>query len=758
MSALRTLRRRVGEKPLALLAFLGLAALFYAPLLLGWRTFPDGDFTFHFLPFALFQREALHAGQLALWNPYTYAGHPFLADTQAAVFYPLSNLLFLLTWPVRSPAAALYWLQVEAVLHVALAGFFTWGLVRALTRNSAAAYLAGSAFALSGYLTGYPPLQLAVLRSAIWLPLLLWLLWLALAQPRAWRGWLAAALVYATAFLAGHPQTFFFLSQVVLGWLLLGLLLARPGTRLALLGRGAAFYALSLGLSTVQLWPSVEFTALSVRAEVGYEFLSGGFPPGDLWQFLQPGGVSLFSPLYVGIVPLALAGVALAQAGQRALTGRLRAVAVPLFFAAVALFFLLVSLGGDGPLYPLLYRWVPGWQLFRGQERAAYLVAFSLCVLAGYGAHFLQAWSPSIQQRVGLGLLLLLGLGSFLLFPRWQQMDRAGSDVALLSITRSGILALAFAVLFAHRRMARWRSVLLVALVVVDLFLVNGATNLAEGSPAQRTAERPEVLALRSAVAQHVSTVGESGRTYNEFRVPEDYGMLAHLEDVWGGSPLRLARYAALFEQFPLDRMWRLTGVEHVLTWRRELFEPSDLLAEFPQATDTTYLHRLREPNPRAWIVSGARVADNAEALTLLADHSFDLEQWATLPPASAARLTLPPDGHLAPPGDNDVRFQRLAPAHLLLTVTSERGGLLVISENWMPGWAAWLTEPSGSRRPVPVLRANLAFLAVPVPPGTTTVEVRYQPASVRYGLALSGLTLLLMGGVTLWRGRRRLP
>ena len=40
----------------ALAAFLTLAALFYLPLLLGLRTFPDGDFTHHFLPFSLLQQ------------------------------------------------------------------------------------------------------------------------------------------------------------------------------------------------------------------------------------------------------------------------------------------------------------------------------------------------------------------------------------------------------------------------------------------------------------------------------------------------------------------------------------------------------------------------------------------------------------------------------------------------------------------------------------------------------------------------------
>ena len=68
------------------LAFLALALIFYAPILLGLRSFPDGDFTHHFLPFSLFQQQEYLAARLPIWNPFTYGGHPFLADIQSAIF------------------------------------------------------------------------------------------------------------------------------------------------------------------------------------------------------------------------------------------------------------------------------------------------------------------------------------------------------------------------------------------------------------------------------------------------------------------------------------------------------------------------------------------------------------------------------------------------------------------------------------------------------------------------------------------------
>lgn len=758
---------------IAVAGYAALTLLFYAPLLLGVRTFPAGDLTDHFLPFSLFQRSELLAGRLPLWNPYTYAGHPFLADVQAAVFYPLSNLFLLLTLPWATPGARLYWLQVEAAAHVLLAGIFTYLLVRELTGNRIAAFLAGAAFAFSGYLTGYPPLQLAVLRTAIWLPLLLWLSWRAFARPTGWRWWIAAVLVNSTAFLAGHPQTFFFLSHVVAAWLVLLFVSAwRRRTADGLSPAGALlrlvlFYPLVLALSAAQLWPSLEFTRLSVRATVDYAFLSGGFPVQDTWQMLLPGVLTTFSPLYVGVAGLALALLALEQLAIRRGSLALPAwspgpssATIVGFFAVVTLFFLLVSYGGHGFLYALLYRLgAPGWTLFRGQERAAYVVSFGLSVLAGYGVALLGTLSAR-RKRLALALfmsLVVVGTVVFGLF--WQVANRtAVSDETFLVIAGTTLLwAMLLAALLWPSRLNGRPMLLLGALLVADLFRANLATNLVEGNPTGRAAEVPEIRALAGALRNSDDRLGVPGRVYNEYRVYDDYGMRAQVEDVWGSSPLRLARYAALFQEFPLDRMWRLTGVEHVLTWRRELFEPSALLAEFPQATDTTYLHRLAEPNPRAWLVNTTRLAEDDEALRLLADHSLDLETTALLAPDEGAALPsgTPPTSTLAPIGEHRLELQRVAPNRLMIQAQSKNGGLLVVSENWMPGWRAFVRNADGDQGAAPVVRANLSFLALQIPAGTSTIDLVYWPASVRSGLLVSGATLLLLLSAGLWSLRR---
>ena len=777
----------------ALLILAGAALFFYAPILLGVRTFPDGDFTHHFLPFSLFQQHELLAGRVPLWNPYTYSGHPFLADVQAAIFYPISNLLLALTLPLTDPAARLYFLQVEAIVQVALGGWFTYLFVRRLTQRHDAAMAAGVCFAFSGYLTGYPPVQLAILRTAIWLPLILWLLVRAVDAPRRWGRWLWSGAAGATALLAGHTQTFLYIGYTATAWTLLLLLLqwrqrrSRRDLATALGGLLLAA-AVAVGLSAPQLLPSLEFVQLSVRADVDYAFVSGGFPLQDTWQLLLPGVLTVYSPLYVGVIGLGLAFVAVGAALLRSHwlpkgrvkgegRGAFNAVdrdhnfmlaishrAGVFFFLGLAGVALLLSYGGNGFLYPFFHRFALGFDLFRGQERAAYLVACGLSVLAGYGILALRLLPLAVRSWLATLYAGMVIAGVYLFGLLWQLPGRTaiGQGRFLLLATLTIGLATGFALLLRLPGWSRQRTFLLGLLVFANLFWANFATNLDAFSPARKVILAPEVEAVRDVAAHQTGAM--PGRLYNEYRVYEDYGMRVGVEDVWGASPLRLARYAWLFEEFPLDRMWRLLGVEHVLTWRRELFEPSTLLAEFPQQSDATYLHRLAAPNPRAWLASEVVVAADDAAVALLADHNFDLDHTVIL--SSGADLTIHQQAVQLPARPVDdrapahVTVKTLTPGRVEVAVNSATPGLLVVSENWMPGWrivAVRWPDPAGAPIVEP-LRVNLTLLGVPVPAGEAVIELRYDPASVRIGLWIGAATvgaLLLVAGFTLRQMRR---
>ena len=389
--------------------------------------------------------------------------------------------------------------------------------------------------------------------------------------------------------------------------------------------------------------------------------------------------------------------------------------------------------------------------MFRGQERSAYLVAMGLSVLAAYGLAYAPAASPRFRRRFALlyGALVTAGVYTFGLLWQLPGHTAIGQWRFLAIAAATLLLAMSLAVAVWLDGWSVRREWLVCGLAAANLVLANMTTNLEIRSPWEAVALPPEVEAMRTAVDAAGDATGLAGRAYNEFRVFEDYGMRADVEDVWGSSPLRLSAYAKLFDSFPLDRMFRLTGVGHVLTWRQELFEPSKLLAEFPQQEDATYLHRLDEPNPRLWIVGSAVRAGDEEAIALLADHAFDLDQAVVLPPDAALQSWSADQTGAA------VRASRLAPHQLKMEVGNSGGGILVAGENWMPGWSVRDIEcepacepgamhPSGlpTLRPV---RANLAFMAIALPEGDARFTLVYAPDSVRTGVLISLATLLLL-------------
>ena len=194
----------------------------FTPIVSDQASLATGDFSGQFVAFGGYQYQRMSQGQIPLWNPYNNGGLPFIADTQAAVFYPPRWLTIGLSslsggWSYNA-------LQLEMTFHVLLYTLFMYVFVRRLTLGDARSPLAGLAAAIiigyGGYTTGYPPLQLAVLEAAVWLPLTaLGILEATRGRQLAARFILLAGFSLGMSWLAGHPQTSWFLTYVAVAYL-----------------------------------------------------------------------------------------------------------------------------------------------------------------------------------------------------------------------------------------------------------------------------------------------------------------------------------------------------------------------------------------------------------------------------------------------------------------------------------------------------------------------------------------------------------
>ncbi len=166
-----------------------------------------------------------------------------------------------------------------------------------------------------------------------------------------------------------------------------------------------------------------------------------------------------------------------------------------------------------------------------------------------------------------------------------------------------------------------------------------------------------------------------------------------------------------------------------------------------------TRLGKLEEPLPRACVVGGMIVLKDLDsvfavmrkvpfdpwAAALIGEDGAGGEAFADLRPARVRHT---------------VEWLTYQPNVIELAVNSETPGMLVVSDTHFPGWVALLGD-----EPVPIYKVNGAFRGVRIPAGQSRVKMIYEPTSLKIGVGVSLLTLLVLLTASLpWRRRPRPP
>ncbi|HKG24922.1 MAG TPA: YfhO family protein, partial [Thermomicrobiales bacterium] len=154
---------------------------------------------------------------------------------------------------------------------------------------------------------------------------------------------------------------------------------------------------------------------------------------------------------------------------------------------------------------------------------------------------------------------------------------------------------------------------------------------------------------------------------------------------------------------------------------------------------------------PRAWIVHDAFEVEEGESLDLLVTGGIDPRTTALLerePPP----LSEPEDA-----STDAATITHYEADTIRLDAWTDADGLLVLGEVYDEGWRAYV---DGKR--VPIYVADHALRAVPLAAGSHVVELRYEPPSLRLGLALTGtgivvgVVLVILAARRRWTSRRR--
>jgi hypothetical protein len=418
-----------------------------------------------------FYAHSLKSFTFPRWNPQILGGTPFLeALTGGDSLYPPSALLLLLLEPYR----ALGW---KLVIHIAAAGFFMFGWMRALKASRAAALVAGVGYTLSPFLVSwvYPGHDGKIFVTAL-APLLFWATERFFVRPGA-KAFAGIGFVVALVILTTHFEMAYFLFggvglyaifRSVQVWRGTGVGGAddagvsafatgeavgettsagdsggevrpvsrrRPASATGRLGLFIAASVVGAAAAGVQLIPAAHYvthysrriqTTEQTAGQTGRAWSSSySMHPEEALGEIIPefagndaGGAAWSSGTYWGRngfrTNTTYAGLVLLILSAVAFVGGPRR-GVRWFFAGLGSLALLFSLGTHTPVWGIFYALVPGIRMFRAPEQAMLLFAVAVPTLGGLGIDRILQVAHDDDEAAWRSILRVLWIASGIL-------------------------------------------------------------------------------------------------------------------------------------------------------------------------------------------------------------------------------------------------------------------------------------------------------------------------------------------------------
>ena len=688
-----------------------------------WQWEPGGEFL----------RRGLQRGEWPWWDPYVAAGAPAMANLSQAFFFPPYFLEVALgdTSLLRN----VYYLGC-----LLLAAFATYLLLRrhGLVREAALAGAVGTLFCggLNQNVGSF------IGQTAALLPVALLLTRWFLEAP-SWRRTALLGLGYGLIALSSFPPILVAVFAVTAAYAATFIAGDADWRRRA--GRYACAVGLSLGVVAFCYLPAFAAAGASRQAERVYEgaglatirweafsqLLSPVLLGGKAWASSPIWGGDINVP-YTGVIVLLLAGLA-AAAGRDARR----------LFAVVAASGVLIAfkMAGVQPVQQLGR--LPGLDHIHFAHYLGIPLSMLLCWAAAFGLDRLLAGQVRARRLAwvagGLGAVVL----ALPAFAYWRRVF--SHPVAELWIERwylllgCFVLAAVFAALCRGARDDRRRRLWGVALLAV--MAAEGVLNNAY--PRQ---QRWDVWTHPPPYVRVLTAERERGRIFGAMALDANASSafeLFGLDSLMAFNPQRTfelyRRYAApnayLFlreaSRLPPEGVLDAANIGLLALREAQAGMIGEAAARGHRSlwSDGEVRVLARATAPRYYFTSQYRVVSGAQALAAVAQQRPAREVLLEDRPA------WPPSPNLA--GDPAV-VSRVGRNEVLLRLRAPRPGLVYCSESQAAGWRARVNG-----KPAPILAANYAFRAVPVPAGDVVIELSYFPPGLALGLSVSVLALV---------------
>ena len=764
-----------GVLGLVVITFVASLVLFGGGVIIGQ------DSATQFYPWYSYLGERLSSFDVPGWNPYQFAGAPFAGDPQSGwMYFPAMVLFSLFSVALAAPIFILF--------HLMLAGAGTYILSRLLGIGAGGALVAAAAYELTSPVYGRSVCCPAQIEVGAWMPAALVGAEIAFRNRHwAWRmiGWTIGGLALSQALGAWLGQGSYYYLLILASYIAYRTLtnhrLAWRQRIVNALETGVPLGLIGVGIAAAGIIPRYLYVERSNVKGGEYEGASswastiGGVTPGMAWDHLLD--ATLY---YSGVTALLLAVAGVVMARRRFAST---------YFAALGGAALVLAMPWSTPLHTVMFAVLPKFEELHNHwpERVAIVSYLAIAMLAGMAVESLRRNNISrnrIYIAFGLpvaGLLLLavvnapiptttlFAFTAGLLLVQLMARPRAGVERPWLAFLMATIIAFdliaSFSTVQANGPYGGFHRVDL-----GSFFAPTGASEFLE----ERMESEPGRY-IGYDPSKSVYADGYEVLYRYQFAEPEtiailvnNRGVLYGIEDVQGYNPVQPRRFVEYLnalngaEQEYHDAnvmasgfdspLFDLLNIRYIVIpagYDADRQDLAQLEAAFPAIYRDAEAIVLENPDafPRAWMTHEVRQSDADTILQLLASGEID-PAVTTLVESPAPAVQPLPDGATEP-----ITFVERSPEVIRLTVTAAADGVLMLSEPYDRGWNAYVDGEE-----VPILRADHLFRAIALPEGEHTVEFRYEPVELRLGLAISGLTILVVVPGFLLALRRREP
>lgn len=728
-----------------------------------------------------YKYERLRNFQLPLWDPYTFSGHPFLADHQNGVFYPLDiiGLLF-----YRSGDFAFnYWLfEMQVLVNILLGGIFMYILARSLKISKYGSLIASMIFIFGGFISSHAG-QINLIYSAIWLPLVFLYFYKAISNFKI-RYILFGGLFLGLAMLGLHVQTIFIIIFSLFIFTICHLFQYFKSSLkvwrgyiknfIVVLFKMILIISIAFVIALPQLLPALQYYKLSNRIESNL-FFAGTYSLNPLvflitqfFPHIFGGFRNNFSYLgfynywemtsYIGIISLILIAISVIFGYKKKIIRN---------FLLSLLIYILTAFGSYFVLFYIFYYFVPFFNSFRVPARFLLLFTFFAAIISGFGFDLffihIEKIKKFLKQNLNKVFIMILVLSFILFFYAYFLIVSRAQFFALNKpyqetftyfkvFYRETILAFYIIIFFIYFLFKNIESfskgslkVGLVLILFLDLYLFGKNFNASNENPLNYHKNSEEIQFIQNKLNGELFRfsavpIDKDDASNIKRSVSQNSPLLYHIYSIDGYQGMALKDYQDFVDANFINCCGSFKIINHLNLNRLSLLNTKYLilnkeindqrLLKIKRLDDGLIIYENLKNLPHFFIAKDYQViSDKKEILSLIDGTNFNPYNYVYLgeKPGLEAQDIKNNDmiqgfQDLENKNYQDIKIESYKPEEIILKTSSNFDGFLFSSEIYYPAWQATI---DGS--PAKIYKADYTFRAIYLSKGVHNVRFYYR-------------------------------